>query len=225
MNEAQLVVALALLGGALSLDVTAALQLMLSQPIAAAGIAGVVAGDPTLGLLIGAVLQLVWIGVLPVGAAPFPDGAVASAVGVGAAVMLERAGLAPGMFLAAGLVAALVAGAASQRVTALVRRQNVRLADFAERRAAAGDPGGVGRAVALGLVTRFISSAALAGVFLAASLLLRPLAAVELEGVFPVLLWAAPVAAGAVLTGGRVRWEASFLAGGFAVGLVLVAVT
>jgi mannose/fructose/N-acetylgalactosamine-specific phosphotransferase system component IIC len=222
MSDAQLLITLALLGGALSLDVTAALQVMLSQPVAAGCIVGLAAGDPGLGLLIGAVLQLVWIGVLPVGAAPFPDGAVSSAVGVGAAVILERAGVAPGLSLPVGLIAGLMAGAASQLLTARVRQWNVRLAAAASARAELGDARGVTRAVVSALALRFATSAALVAVFVAASFALRSLSVVNFGGSFPVLLWAAPLAAGAVIVGGRARWEGIFLAGGFVAGLVLV---
>ena len=111
VSDVQLILLLSLVGGALSLDATAAFQMMLSQPLVAASIAGLVVGDATTGLVVGAALQLVWMGVLPVGAAPFPDGAVSGVCGVGASVLLARSGVPAGLAVACGIGIALVAGA------------------------------------------------------------------------------------------------------------------
>jgi len=224
MNEAQLIVTLALLGGVLSLDVTAAFQVMLSQPIAAGGIAGLVAGDPVTGVAVGGALQLVWIGVVPVGAAPFPDGAVASTVGVGVAVLMGRAGATSGIGVTSGLVAGLLVGAVSQLLTARVRRWNVRLADMAERGAARGDAGSVSRAVGLALLMRMATSTALCAAALALALLLRPASVIEVRGGFPPFLWAGAIAAGAMLASRKGRWLAYCVVGGFAVGVLLAGV-
>lgn len=65
------------LAGAVSalcgLDRTAFLQLMLSRPIVAASLAGVVLGNAGIGLMVGALLELLWLGRLPMGAAIPPD--------------------------------------------------------------------------------------------------------------------------------------------------------
>jgi mannose/fructose/N-acetylgalactosamine-specific phosphotransferase system component IIC len=222
MSEPQLITVLALCGGALSLDVTAALQVMISQPIAAGGIAGLLVGDPVLGLVIGGALQLLWTGVLPVGAAAFPDGAVSGVVGVGVAALLERSGVPVGLSLALGFGGGLIAGVLSQPLTLAVRRQNVRFADAAIRRGGAGDAGGVRTAVLGALAIRLVTSAALTAALLTVSLLLRPLAAVGWSGSYPVLLWAAPIAAGVALASGRWRVETAFLAAGFAAGFVFI---
>ena len=220
MTDAQLVLALSLLAGLLSLDATAVLQVMLSQPLAAAGLAGLVAGDPALGLTMGAALQLVWIGALPVGAAPFPDGAVAGVAGVGATVLLSGRGVPGGLAIASGAAIGLIAGAVGQRVTAWVRDRNVRYADLALRRAEIGDPSGVRAAVSLGIATRFATAAVLAAAFLCGSLLLGPLASVRVGGSYPTALWAAPIAATALVVGGQ-GWEKGFVAAGLVVGLAI----
>lgn len=65
------------------LDRTALMQLMVSRPIVAAPLTGFLLGAPEIGLSIGALLELLWIGRLPMGAAIPPDDtqiAVASTV-------------------------------------------------------------------------------------------------------------------------------------------------
>ncbi|MBD3348192.1 MAG: hypothetical protein GF400_03215, partial [Candidatus Eisenbacteria bacterium] len=80
VTEAALLPVLAGLAGLLAIDATAALQIMVSQPLVAGALAGAACGDPGTGLVIGAVLQLIWLGALPVGAAAFPDAPVGTVV-------------------------------------------------------------------------------------------------------------------------------------------------
>ncbi|MBI5328630.1 MAG: PTS sugar transporter subunit IIC [Deltaproteobacteria bacterium] len=54
-------------GGLISLDRTAALQIMVSRPIVTAPVIGYMLGDAMTGLAIGGVLELLWIGELPIG--------------------------------------------------------------------------------------------------------------------------------------------------------------
>lgn len=55
------------------LDRTAALQIMISRPIVAAPLTGLVLGEPLLGLQVGMLVELLWLGRLPVGASIPPD--------------------------------------------------------------------------------------------------------------------------------------------------------
>jgi len=55
------VLGVAVAGGVIGLDRTAAGQFMISQPIVAGPIAGWLLGDAATGLLIGAVLELIWV--------------------------------------------------------------------------------------------------------------------------------------------------------------------
>ena len=225
MSDASLIALLALVAGALALDTTAAFQLMVSQPLVAGSIAGLVVGDPALGVAVGATLQLVWLGSLPVGAAPFPDVAPATVVGVGLAYLLGRGGVAPAWSLAAGVIVGLAAGATGRAAVSRLRRLNVRFAELAAERAERGDARGVSWAVALGLVTRFGTGFAVAAIFLGvAGAVLEGLLPDQAPGTFPTLLWAAPVGAAAVAAAARGRLERLFLVGGLAVGLLIVAV-
>jgi len=77
----------ALLGALLAMDENSFVQTWLSQPLPAAVLAGLVLGEPAAGLLPGALMQLVVIGNLPVGASFRLDPASA-AVGVTAGAVL-----------------------------------------------------------------------------------------------------------------------------------------
>jgi mannose/fructose/N-acetylgalactosamine-specific phosphotransferase system component IIC len=72
---------LALLGGVLGLDVVSFPQAMISRPIVAATLGGAWAGDAVSGLLVGAVLELIALDTLPLGASRYPEWGSASVVG------------------------------------------------------------------------------------------------------------------------------------------------
>ena len=114
---------LALLGAILGLDVVSFPQAMLSRPIVAATLAGAFAGDATVGLLVGALLELVAIETLPFGASRYPEWGSASVVaGALAAARPGPATLA--VAVTAGLLVAWVGGVSM----VWLRKLNARLA-------------------------------------------------------------------------------------------------
>jgi mannose/fructose/N-acetylgalactosamine-specific phosphotransferase system component IIC len=72
---------LAALGGVLGLDTVSFPQAMLSRPIVASTITGVLLGEPERGLLLGATLELFALETLPFGASRYPEWGSASTVG------------------------------------------------------------------------------------------------------------------------------------------------
>jgi fructoselysine and glucoselysine-specific PTS system IIC component len=79
-----------LVGGFVAVDTTAAWQVMICRPIISGPLVGLLLGDLHTGLFMGALLELIWAGVVPVGAAVFPDSNVASAVAVAMAVGFQQ---------------------------------------------------------------------------------------------------------------------------------------
>lgn len=71
------------------LDRTAFPQIMISRPIVVGPLTGWLLGNPSAGLQVGLLVELLWLGRLPVGAAIPPDdtqvtvGATALAIGMG----------------------------------------------------------------------------------------------------------------------------------------------
>ena len=222
MSDTAAIAVLALIAGALSLDTTAAFQVMVSQPLVAGVIAGFALGDATTGLIVGTTLQLVWLGVLPLGTAHFPDAAVGTVVGVGVACLLSPGAAGGGWPMALGVLVALGVGALGQQVVSALRRFNVRFFGLARSRADASDTSGVAKAVVLSLAMRFACGAGLAAVSLGVLLpILRTVPLMQGVRAFPTALWAAPIAAAVFAARPRAGMERAFLATGFAVGMAV----
>jgi PTS system mannose-specific IIC component len=124
MGPAEVLV-LALLGGVLALDGTSVGQFMVSRPLVACILAGLVMGDPSAGAMAGLVLEALHIAVLPVGAARYPEAAPASV----AAAAVYAGGGGEALLLGVVLFALGWEWVGSWSVTRL-RELNVRTAAF-----------------------------------------------------------------------------------------------
>lgn len=115
-----------LFGGVVGLDATSFPQAMLSRPLVAATLAGLLLGNAEAGLYAGLVLELFSLVILPFGAARYPETGTAAAAAGGALALSGTAshGL-------AALLLAVVFGLAWEQVTGLTvvaaRRVNERL--------------------------------------------------------------------------------------------------
>lgn len=112
---------LLLMGGIAALDGTSVGQTMLSRPLVAATLAGWVMGDPLTGLLVGGMLELLYLGLLPAGGVRFPETGPASVVAGATAASMGAAGAVP-LALLLGIV---VAELGAMSITA-VRKVNGR---------------------------------------------------------------------------------------------------
>lgn len=124
---------LSLLGAFLALDQAMVGQFMISQPLVTGTLIGAVLGDLPAGILLGAMLQLIWVGVLPVGAYIPSDHTISSGIATALAIMLMRqfgSELGTGMIFA--LAVAIPAGWLSGKLDVVVRHFNSRLARKAE---------------------------------------------------------------------------------------------
>lgn len=123
------------------LDRTAAGQFMICRPIIAAPLTGLLLGDAGIGLQIGAMLELLWLGRLPVGAAIPPDD---SQVAVGCTFLAvmghSQTGLPPQALAAASLLIGMPFGKAGQLFDRLARSLNARLLNRAELALESGQP-------------------------------------------------------------------------------------
>jgi len=151
------------------MDTSALLQLMVSQPLVAGWLAGLVVGAPGAGFTVGLLLQLLWGRSLPMGVASIPfmgpasvaAGAVAGWTVTDAWTFTGRLPIPDAASLALCLVLALVLGESGRlAVDALGRRRGgaIRRADAA---AAKSHPAGIVRANLSGVVPTALLGSAL----------------------------------------------------------------
>jgi PTS system mannose-specific IIC component len=182
----------ALLGGIAYLDRTAALQLMLHRPLVVATVMGAVFGNLAAGAQVGAVLELLYISRLPVGASVPPDDTGAAVfAGAAAAAASTSLGLDAGSYTFLILLSVPCAeiGKYADR---FVRRVNGRIAHLTMETVDRGDS----RAVEHGLMAGFLLYAAVgmlltllfAGVGVAAATSLLPRFGPASRAQFSVLL-------------------------------------
>ncbi len=151
----------ALLIGILSLDTTIAFQVLLSQPIFSCSILGWLLGDFQLGMEIGAMMQLLWLNVVPVGATVFPEGNLASMVTC--ALVLHFAPLGqPNTVLLVGIVMGMGVSFLGDRFTVYDRKLNQYFFNLSLRAAEQGSYRGVVWWDVTGVVVYFLLMSLLA---------------------------------------------------------------
>jgi mannose/fructose/N-acetylgalactosamine-specific phosphotransferase system component IIC len=129
----------ALIGGLVALDTTAGPQVMLSQPIVACPMLGLLLGDLQTGLLFGTALELIWIGTVPAGASRFFDSNMAAVAAAGAAIWaMQRCDIARPNAVLLSLGVVLPIGLLGSRMTVAVRKLNSHLIQRADRAARSG---------------------------------------------------------------------------------------
>jgi PTS system mannose-specific IIC component len=185
----------AVLGSIAYLDRTAAFQLMLHRPLVVATAMGAVFGNVSAGAQVGAVLELLYLARLPVGASIPPDdtGAAMFAGAAGAAAS-SSVGLDAGSFTAL-LLLSVPCAELGKVVDRLVRRVNGRIAALTIESVERGDSRAVEHGLLAGVTLFALAGTALtlaftgAGVAAGKFLLPRfgPASRVEFAALFPVL--------------------------------------
>ncbi len=114
-------VPLVLLGALLALDVVSFPQAMISRPLVAATVGGLIVGNATAGLVIGAVLELIAMETLPVGASRYPEWGSASVV---AGAVFASMSVSPPGALAVAVLAGIATAWVGGGTIYLLRRVN-----------------------------------------------------------------------------------------------------
>ncbi len=220
---------LSVLGAVRALDYAMVGQFMVSQPLVIGGIFGALLGDLPNGILIGALIQLLWISIMPVGAYVPPDYTVTGGVTVILTLTLVRQygfHFGTSMILALGM--SIPAGILSGKLDIAARHFNVRLDQRAESLAGKYGLTGIAWANLAGLGPAFLRN------FLIYLLWLGPgvWLAVKLSGSMPpqvvkglgLVFWILPALAFAVvleiIAKDRAHWWIAAVF--FSVGLLLL---
>ncbi len=151
------ILGVALVGGIIGLDRTAAGQFMISQPVVAGPIAGWLLGDAAAGLVIGAVLELIWVLDMPVGTF-VPADATICAVSATAIAVLGSSGAARPDIIGFSILLTTAMVPVTMKFDRVVRTLNSRFADRVASAAGAGPDRRLSRAQLGGLTVFFLKS-------------------------------------------------------------------
>ncbi len=218
------VLLLGLWGVLVGLDMTSVAQTMLSRPLVAATVAGVIVGDPAGGLMMGVLLEFFALDVLPVGAARYPDyglGAVSAVAVVAGSPGVLSTGLGCGL----GLAVAYIGGVGAHLARISNGADVVRHAEALN----SGDPRAIYGVHMRGLLREVTRSVLVLVVGLGAAHIMRMALPITLQGAVYLRIVVVGAAIAAVvsgtvrLTGRRVamQWFVLGVVGGI-VGVVLL---
>lgn len=135
LNE---IIKTALIGGLIHLDSAAIAQVMISQPIVAGAIIGWLLSDFKSGLYISALIQLIWVGMLPIGSYQPPEWTINAITASAVYILLKRslpAEIEP-IILCFSIVIGIMNGYLGRTLTITLRRFHNRFINLAEKTAA-----------------------------------------------------------------------------------------
>ncbi len=172
MFDTQVLLAIAVIavvGGLIGLDRTAVGQFMISQPIVAGPLVGWMLGDLTAGIIIGVVLELIWVVDMPVGTF-VPANSTVSAVSATAIAALGSHGVATLPVIGFSLLLTTGMAPVSMMVDTIIRKANSRLVFVASAVSAAPSGRTLARAQLFGLVMFYLKTFVLYLIFLPAGI-------------------------------------------------------
>lgn len=146
------IVLISLVGGFISIDRTAAFQVMISRPVVTSPLIGMMLGDVMAGIQAGLIIELLWIGALPVGASVPPDETIVSILVPAFAIWQKRITGQEGLdALALAMVLTIPLAILAQRLDSRIREKNIASAHAADSFAEEGNIEEVGRECVSGL--------------------------------------------------------------------------
>ncbi|HEY7530461.1 MAG TPA: PTS sugar transporter subunit IIC [Gemmatimonadota bacterium] len=210
------------LGALLALDAGPWVLSMAARPLSAGVLLGLAWGDPAGGAATGAVLELIYAGVLPVGGSRTPEAGLAGLCG--AALALWAAPAVGAASVPLGVAWGVAVGEIGKHLETWRRGRNAALAAQARAAAAAGDLGATAAALRRGsAVTAALGAAAAVGLVGCGQLLAAPLVDLAPDALAarpPIALVAGLAAAAAIRLWSS--WSArAALAAGAAAGVAL----
>jgi mannose/fructose/N-acetylgalactosamine-specific phosphotransferase system component IIC len=118
-------------GAIISLDDIPCWQIMISQPLIAASLIGLILGDFQVGIFMGVLFQLLWIGKFPIGGVLRPDAATASISATAMIIIAQKGTDVPLSFFPA-VLGGLIFGIIGAKLDVQLRRFNSRLSEKAD---------------------------------------------------------------------------------------------
>jgi mannose PTS system EIIC component len=151
------IILLSFCGGLFCLD-RIFIQAMISRPVVIAPFIGFLLGNPYIGLIIGALVELFWIDRIPVGTYIPPNDSVVAVLATSFAVLAgQKLGGTSPELTALAIMLAVPFGIVAKRMDILIVKSNDILSDLALENAKTGNIRGIEQKNYLGLIKVFVS--------------------------------------------------------------------
>jgi mannose/fructose/N-acetylgalactosamine-specific phosphotransferase system component IIC len=126
---------ISLVASIISLDVTACWQVMISRPIIIGPLIGYMCGDFVHGMIMGSILELIWINTLPLGASIPLDAAATTVVATASSIFLEQwwTSGSESTAMVLGICYAMPLGTIIKKLDIFVRRFSNQLVYYADK--------------------------------------------------------------------------------------------
>ena len=157
MNFLPEILLISIIGGIVSVDTASGWQVMISQPVVACPIIGLIFGDPQLGLLMGILLELPWLTNVPLGGVHGSEGNLGSVAATGVAIHLKELNVnTENIIVIISIMYSLIISRAGIYLVEYVRRSNLHLIHLADAAAEQGDLKKITQLNLTGLLYSFI---------------------------------------------------------------------
>lgn len=214
-------------GGFICLD-RIMVQIMISRPIIAGPVTGLLLQDPYTGLVLGAFIELLWIDRFPIGVYVPPNDAIVTILATAGAIIVgDTAGQVSRELIALSLLLFVPFGVLGQRLDIYIFRSNDRLSDEAVRDAREGSISGISKKHLLGILKSYVSMTALQfvglifGIFVLQALFFR-LPEQVLEALTYTYYFVPVLGVAVALTTVKLRGAIPLFSGIFLIGTLIV---
>lgn len=167
---------ISLIGGIVSVDTTAGWQIMISQPVVACPVIGLIFGYPEIGLIMGILLELPWLIDIPSGGAHGSEGNLGAVVATALAVYLKSRNISSdNIIIVSTVLYSLGISYLGGILVNITRKANARLHHAADEAAENADLAKISRLHFGGLLYSFSSGFILIAVFFIMGAVIFPL--------------------------------------------------
>jgi mannose/fructose/N-acetylgalactosamine-specific phosphotransferase system component IIC len=169
------VLLICLIGGLVSIDTASGWQIMISQPVVACPVIGLIFGNVEMGIMMGVLLELPWLINIPTGGTHGSEGnlgaVVAASVGV---YLLDNQVNTENIIIIASILYSLLVSRIGRHLVEFMRRENIKLLYGADRAASVADLQKITLLHLMGVVYAFILGIVLVGISFTIGILVLP---------------------------------------------------
>jgi mannose/fructose/N-acetylgalactosamine-specific phosphotransferase system component IIC len=164
-----------LIGGLVSIDTAAAWQVMISQPVFACPVIGMIFGNVEMGIMMGVLLELPWLINIPTGGTHGSEGnlgaVVATALGI---YLFDKQVNTENIIIIVSVLFSLIVSRGGRHLVEFMRDENTRLLYNADRAASVADLQKITLLHLMGVVYAFILGIVLVGISFTIGVLILP---------------------------------------------------